>query len=92
MLIGLKYTLAFRGYLCPWHRGDYLTNTLRESEKSQRRGCGDFLCILGPCKTWASSLVLLCITVNFSGGRTLAGEGTYEGLRHMDLCWASLVY
>lgn len=66
MLIGLKYTLAFQGYLCPWHRGDYLTNMLRESEKSfQRRGRGDFLCILGPCKTWASSLVLLCITLYY---------------------------
>lgn len=38
MLIGLKYTLAFQGYLCPWHRGDYLTNTLRESEKFPKEG------------------------------------------------------
>lgn len=44
---------------------------LRESEKSSpRRGHGGFLCILGPSKTWASSLALLGVKVNFSSGYT----------------------
>lgn len=52
---------------------------------------GDSLLILGPSKTWASSLVLVCITLNFSSGYTLTGEGVSEGPSHMHLPQAYLV-